>query len=124
MKRPIFLSAIALLACLSCGTGEKVAVEYKDYRPLQVSSFMAKPELVLLETPSEEARIRDMRIGRLLLAENRIFVVDNMGNRILMFDRTGKFLKTTADISGKYKKLVDATLDTRGHWRALKKSII
>ena len=113
MKHPIFLSAIALLACLSCGTGEKVAVEYKDYRPLQISSFMAQPELVLLETPSEEARIRDMRIGRLLLAENRIFVADNMGNRILMFDRTGKFLKTTADMAGIYKKLVDATLDTQ-----------
>ena len=64
MKHPIFLSAIALLTCLSCGTGEKVAVEYKDYRPLQISSFMAQPELVLLETPSEEARIRDMRIRR------------------------------------------------------------
>ena len=74
MKHNIFLYAVVLLACLSCSTKQKVTVEYKDYRPLNMSSFVTLQKNILLDTPTEESRIQDFHIGRLLFAQERIYV--------------------------------------------------
>lgn len=75
MKHNNFLCTIALLACLSCSTKQKVTVEYKDYRPLNMSSFVTFQRNILLDTPTEESRIQDFHIGRLLFAQERIYVM-------------------------------------------------
>ena len=59
MKHNIFLYAVVLLACLSCSTKQKVTVEYKDYRPLNMSSFVTLQKNILLDTPTEESRTQD-----------------------------------------------------------------
>jgi len=117
MKHNNFLCTIALLACLSCSTKQKVTVEYKDYRPLNMSSFVTFQRNILLDTPTEESRIQDFHIGRLLFAQERIYVIDEKENKILMFDDEGKFLKSiggvTGEISGNRLKIQDATLDAQ-----------
>ena len=117
MKHNIFLYAVALLACLSCSTKQKVTVEYKDYRPLNMSSFVTFQRNILLDTPTEESRIQDFHIGRLLFAQERIYVIDEKENKILMFNDEGKFLKSiggaTGEVSGNRLKIQDAALDAQ-----------
>ena len=99
MKHNIFLYT-ALLACLSCSTKQKVTVEYKDYRPLNMSSFVTLQKNILLDIPTEESRIQDFHIGRLLFAQDKLYVMDDRGNKILMFDDEGKFLKSIGGAAG------------------------
>ena len=117
MKHNIFLYAVVLLACLSCSTKQKVTVEYKDYRPLNMSSFVTLQKNILLDSPTEESRIQDFHIGRLLFAQERIYVIDEKENRILMFNDEGKFLKSigsaTGEVSGNRLKIQDAALDAQ-----------
>lgn len=117
MKHNIFLYAVVLLACLSCSTKQKVTVEYKDYRPLNMSSFVTLQKNILLDTPTEESRIQDFHIGRLLFAQERIYVIDEKENKILMFNDEGKFLKSiggaTGEVSGNRLKIQDAALDAQ-----------
>ncbi|WP_418811479.1 6-bladed beta-propeller [Paraprevotella xylaniphila] len=114
-----FLYTIAFLACLSCSTKQKVTVEYKDYRPLNMSSFITLQKNILLDTPTEEKRtIEDfLHIGRLLFAQDKLYVMDDRGNKILMFDDEGKFLKSiggaAGEVSGNRLKIQDAALDAQ-----------
>ena len=95
----------------------KVTVEYKDYRPLNMSSFVTFQRNILLDTPTEESRIQDFHIGRLLFAQERIYVIDEKENKILMFNDEGKFLKSiggaTGEVSGNRLKIQDAALDAQ-----------
>ena len=97
MKHNIFLYAVVLLACLSCSTKQKVTVEYKDYRPLNMSSFVTLQKNILLDTPTEESRIQDFHIGRLLFAQERIYVIDEKENKILMFNDCLLYTSDAAD---------------------------
>lgn len=112
-----FLYAIILLNCLSCSTKQKVTVEYKDHRPLNISSFATLQKNILLGTQREENRTQDLHIGRVLLTQNKLYIMDDKRNRILMFNNEGLFLKSTTDMaektSGKHLKIQDAALDTQ-----------
>ena len=118
MKHNIFLYT-ALLACLSCSNENKSGRRYKDYRPLNMSSFITLQKNILLDTPTEEKRtIEDfLHIGRLLFAQDKLYVMDDRGNKILMFDDEGKFLKSiggaAGEVSGNRLKIQDAALDAQ-----------
>ena len=77
-----------------------MTVEYKDYRPLNMSSFVTLQKNILLDSPTEESRIQDFHIGRLLFAQERIYVIDEKENKILMFNDEGKFLKSIGGATG------------------------
>lgn len=66
---------------------------------LVYSSFLKSYEIVALSDSVPEALIKFP--DRILFAEDRIFVVDRFGNKVLMFDREGNFLKSTASMTGK-----------------------
>ena len=80
---------------------------------LVYSSFLKSYEIVALSDSVPEALIKFP--DRILFAEDRIFVVDRFGNKVLMFDREGNFLKSTASMTGKghneYIRLMDAAMD-------------
>lgn len=84
MKHYLFLSSIALMTCLSCSTKQKVTVEYKDYRPLNLSSFVTLQNNIMLDMPEEGRRIRDFHIGRLIVAKERIYAIDEKGDKIVI----------------------------------------
>ena len=83
---------------------------------LVYSSFLKSYEIVALSDSVPEALIKFP--DRILFAEDRIFVVDRFGNKVLMFDREGNFLKSTASMTGKghnvYIRLMDAAMDKEG----------
>ena len=66
---------------------------------LQASSFLKDYQLIPLETPSTETVIS--HIDRLLFAEDRVFVLDGISNKVLAFDGNGKFVASTAKMIGK-----------------------
>lgn len=82
-----------------------------------MSSFVTLQKNILLDTPTEESRIQDFHIGRLLFAQERIYVIDEKENKILMFNDEGKFLKSiggaTGEVSGNRLKIQDAALDAQ-----------
>ena len=82
-----------------------------------MSSFVTFQRNILLDTPTEESRIQDFHIGRLLFAQERIYVIDEKENKILMFNDEGKFLKSiggaTGEVSGNRLKIQDAALDAQ-----------
>ncbi|WP_276788691.1 6-bladed beta-propeller [Paraprevotella xylaniphila] len=96
--------------------GDEITVEYQD-GILKTSSFLKDYRIVLLKAPNNDAIIK--YIDRLLFAENRIFVVDQISNKILAFDGNGEFLASTARMVGKghneYIRIVDAAIDEKGH---------
>ena len=110
------VSCLAL--CLSCTAykqpldGERIAVEFHD-DILKTSSFREGYELVALDAPCNEAVISS--VDRLLFAEGRIVVLDQVGNKVLLFDSDGGFLKSTSKMVGKghneYIRISDAAID-------------
>ena len=80
---------------------------------LVYSSFLKSYEIVALSDSVPEALIKFP--DRILFAEDRIFVVDKADNKLLMFDREGSFLKSTASMVGKghneYIRLMDVAMD-------------
>lgn len=80
---------------------------------LVYSSFLKSYEIVALSDSVPEALIKFP--DRILFAEDRIFVVDKADNKLLMFDREGNFLKSTASMVGKghneYIRLMDVAMD-------------
>lgn len=83
---------------------------------LVYSSFLKSYEIVALSDSVPEALIKFP--DRILFAEDRIFVVDKADNKLLMFDREGNFLKSTASMVGKghneYIRLMDVAMDKEG----------
>lgn len=105
------------MTCLSCSTKQKVTVEYKDYRPLNLSSFVTLQNNILLDMPEEGRRIRDFHIGRLIVAKERIYAIDEKGDKIVMFNDKGKYLKSTESegrkTSGNFFSIQDAAFDAQ-----------
>lgn len=93
-----------------------VLVEIHDYNySLDFSSFLNLHKIIGLSAPKQEAFVKD--IERLLFADNRIFVMDRSGNKVVMFDGEGNFLKSTANMVGRghseYLRVIDASLDEK-----------
>lgn len=115
-----FIKAIAIgTVCVSCNSSghlDYVKVNLSDEsRSCNLSSFLKKYEIIGLEASEPEAVMTYP--DRLLFSEDRIFVMDRGGNKIIMFDRDGNFLKSTAKMNGRghheYIRIIDATMDEK-----------
>ncbi len=118
-----FLSSLLFLgAAYACNHSQQpeeappIPVEIYDFgTTLDFSSFLKAHKIISLSAPKQEAFIKD--IERLLFADNRIFVMDRSGNKIVMFDGEGNFLKSTAKMIGRghneYLRVIDASIDEK-----------
>lgn len=105
------------LVSTSCTTSEQSSnIEVKLFNsenPLTLSSFLKGYEIIALSSDTSEAIIQYP--DRLLFSDNRIFVMDRGGNKIIMYDRNGNFLKSTAKMVGRghneYIRVIDASID-------------
>lgn len=115
-KIGLFVCVVPFVACSEqkpAGTESyTVTVDFHEDE-LLASSFLKDYQLIPLETPSTEAVIS--HIDRLLFAEDRVFVLDGISNKVLAFDGNGKFVASTAKMIGKghneYIHVCDAALD-------------
>ena len=85
-----------------------------DDSPLQTERvFEPNCRFVKFQNANRESVITG--IERLLCTEDRFFVLDRRGNKLLSFDKNGTFLRSTTSMIGKskneYISLFDATLD-------------
>ena len=107
--------------CLFAACSEKKTASLECYNvevdfheePYMTSSFLDKFQLIPLGTPSRESVIS--HIERLLFADDRIFVVDRISNKVLAFDNHGTFVASTERLIGKghneYVRMIDAGVD-------------
>lgn len=94
----ILATIIMGLIYASCTPSEhlnNIKVELFDSRhSLTFSSFLEGYKIISLSSDTSEAIVHYP--DRLLFFNNRIFVMDRGGNKIIMYDRNGRFLKSTA----------------------------
>lgn len=115
----LFLGSSILVSCHSTNyvRNEKdIHVNIiKNGQSLTYSSFLKGYKVIALSDSTPEALIKFP--DRLIFADNRIFVMDRGSNKVLMFDGTGKFLRSTAKMVGKghneYIRVIDAALDKK-----------
>ena len=122
-----FIFSSLLLAinalCISCqqstkGTKHDIKVEFSKSYSIQKASqlFDREYKLIQLDAPTNQSVIK--RVERILFAGDNIIVVDRLGNKLLLFDKTGKFITSTSDLIGRghneYIRLLDAALDEKG----------
>ena len=93
-----------------------IKVELFDSRhSLTFSSFLEGYKIISLSSDTSEAIVHYP--DRLLFFNNRIFVMDRGGNKIIMYDRNGRFLKSTAKMEGRghneYIRVIDASIDEK-----------
>ena len=108
------------IICFSCNKPPQpenirhIKVEFED-KSIESSSFLNEHKEISLSTPSNDAVIGS--IERLLFSKNKIFIMDRGGNKVLMFDEKGNFLKSTAKMVGKghneYLRVIDAAIDNK-----------
>lgn len=120
MKYFSFASFLILaFLCCSCfsnhGNGNMsgdVRVNFIDSL-LSGSSFLKGSRLLYLDSDTEESLI--IEVERLIVGDDRYFVVDRRGNQLLAFNGQGDFVASTADLVGEgpknYVRLMDATID-------------
>lgn len=115
----ILVSFIMGLISISCTPSKhlnNIKVELFDNgHTLTFSSFLEEYKIISLSSNTSEAMIKYP--DRLLFFGNRIFVMDRGGNKIIMYDRNGKFLKSTAQMVGRgrneYIRVIDASIDEK-----------
>lgn len=115
----VILSCIIVLSCKNTNYAiyeKNVQVNIiKSNESLNYSSYLNGYKIIALSGTTPEAHIENP--DRLLFSDNRIFVMDRGGNKVLMFDGTGKFLRSTVGMVGKghneYIRVMDAALDEK-----------
>lgn len=113
------IAVCSILLFTACVKSEQSVVEI-DFEvtdknmPVRASEFLDDSyDIIQLQNPSNESAI--VSAEKYLFTEDRIFAVDRRGNKIVAFDRKGKFIGSTTKMQGKakneYISLWDASLD-------------
>ena len=100
MKKIIQLKVLRVLSiaiCLiSCRTDKEVSnllpVTYEDSY-LHSSSISSNIECIKLATDTVDAIVS--QISRILLSPDNLYIVDRVNNKIVAFDRSGKYVTYT-----------------------------
>lgn len=117
VKNCIFMLVLAVLLS-TCTASQSMSVQSVSLtsieHPLSADSiFNSNCCVVKFQNVNQESAITDL--DKLLCTENRFFVVDRKGNKLIAFDKNGRFIKSTASLIGKskneYISIFDATLD-------------
>lgn len=112
----IFTALIMSMA--SCGTSKrpdgttKILVEY--HKSTKSSTFLDSCLMtVALDDTEHDAIIK--KISRLIFTGNRIIVIDRHGNKMVAFDKSGRFIASTSRNIGnghnEYIRIADAAID-------------
>lgn len=119
MKKAV-IAILCILTCWACTQKPQtrnvhhIVVDYCDEDP-ESSSFINSYKNIPLEASSTESLIND--IEKVLFTQHRIFIVDRIGNKVIMFDEKGNFLKSTAKMVGRghneYIRVIDAAVDEK-----------
>lgn len=124
MKKIIQLKVLRVLSiaiCLiSCRTDKEVSnllpVTYEDSY-LHSSSISSNIECIKLATDTVDAIVS--QISRILLSPDNLYIVDRVNNKIVAFDRSGKYVTSTSPLLGRarneYIRINDAAIDTIQH---------
>lgn len=116
----ILLFCIVLFAFSAChgnikkdmSAEEDIKVAYVDSL-LYASSYLADFQVLSFSSKNEDALF--IGVDRLLMAENRMFIMDRLGNKVLAFDEEGYFISSTSRLIGdgpqNYIRVIDATVD-------------
>lgn len=113
-----FLLMLLAVVCMSCGAEHKsVGVTYTmDLdSALQTSPGITDVECIPLAT-NDASLIAD--VNKVLYRNDTFYVFDNVGKKILLFDRHGKFLKSIHKLGqgpGEYTEPCDMDLDEEGN---------
>lgn len=114
----LLLAIISLYSCNPSTIPIKYSfnVEYNT-EPLKLSKYFNSCKVIVLDTILE-ARINN--IDRLLFTDDRIIVVDKMGNKCVSFDMEGNYIGSTTKYIGRskdeYIHMIDAAIDTCTHY--------
>lgn len=111
-----FIMGLIYISCTPSKHLNNIKVELFDNgHALTFSSFLEEYKIISLSSNTSEAMIKYP--DRLLFFGNRIFVMDRGGNKIIVYDRNGKFLKSTAQMVGRghneYIRVIDASIDEK-----------
>lgn len=109
-----------MMCCLSsCSSIDRIDIlspitlHFHNDETLKLDSIAQQAKLVQFDAPNVDAIIG--RIDRLLFVDNNICVVDSKGNKLILFSKDGKFIKSTSMLIGhghdEYISLKDAALD-------------
>ena len=110
-----------LATCLiSCGMNRTqssiLPVTYKE-DVLHSSSVFSHIECIQLTADTSDAIVS--HISRILLAPNNLYIIDRSNNKIVAFDRKGRYLSSTSPLIGRatneYIRINDAAIDTIQH---------
>lgn len=95
-------------------TSESINVQFVD-QLLQASEFLKENKVVYFSSENDEALIAN--VDRLLVGDNRYFVMDRRTNKLMAFDGQGKFINSTASYIGEgpdsYLRIIDAAIDNK-----------
>lgn len=110
-----FLYAIALALPFSCQTYQETLVRVAESdKPISQQQYFSNPNLVALKTNGKKESYIS-RIDRVLSLNNGTVISDITGNKVLLFDKTGRFIASTANLIGKgkneYVHINDCALD-------------
>lgn len=102
MKRFIYLLLPALLSHLSCDQKQdeaytQIDVEINDAQTIAASEWFSSIEITLLEANSESLL---KACDKIVLFDNRYYVLDKGQQTIFVFDRTGKFICSSRTMIG------------------------
>lgn len=114
---------LLLLLVSSCGQGRKSAVDLQRTQeslpvnfqgtPLYGSQILKGSKIISLSSEHDEALIA--KVEKLLVGNDRYFVMDRRTNRLMAFDGRGKFISSTARYIGEgpdsYLRIMDAAID-------------
>lgn len=108
----LFMNVICSCTTSSVIQKERFDVEYNSV-PLKLSHYFDSCSVIVFDTIPEALF---QNIDRILFTDNRVIVVDRIGNKCLSFDINGKFIGSTAKYMGKskneYTHMIDAAIDT------------
>jgi len=127
IMRHLFITGGILLSLLasSCQSN-KQKVEESQSAPTSIqvnyvkdvlrgSHILKESKAIALSSRNDDALI--VKINRLLVGENRYFVMDRYGNQLIAFDGNGEFVATTKRLEGQgpdnYVRIIDAAIDNK-----------
>lgn len=126
MKHLFVIGGLFLLLLMgSCSQGEKtvddslimqelINVNFVEHM-LHGNQFLKKSRIISLSSEHDEALIAE--VDRLLVGNDRYFVMDRRTNRLMAFDGQGKFIASTSRYIGEgpdsYTRITDVTIDNK-----------
>ena len=93
---------------------ESIKVHFVE-QPLRASEFLKENKVIYLSSENDDALMAN--VDRLLVGDDRYFVLDRRTNKLMAFDEQGKFINSTSSYIGEgpdsYLRVIDAAIDNK-----------